>query len=183
MSTTFPPARKRTKGYHVAQVDEFLAKARAAYDADDSGPAGLTASDIRHTSFSLVRGGYSTSHVDAALERLEDAFALRERERAFGDKGKGEWLGSARETAQVILNRITRPEGHRFERTSVLAQGYSIEDVDALCDTLTDYFERGVPFSTDSVRTSVFRAQRGGYREAQVDLLLDSVIEVMLAVR
>ncbi|GGE86626.1 DivIVA domain-containing protein [Mycetocola zhadangensis] len=183
MSTTFPPTRKRTKGYNVTQVDAFLAQARAAYDADDSGPTGLTASDIRHTSFSLVRGGYSTSHVDAALERLEDAFALRERERAFTERGKGEWLGSARETAQVILNRITRPDGRRFHRTSILAQGYSVADVDALCVSLTDYFERGVPFSTDAVRTAVFGAQRGGYREAQVDLLLDSVIEVMLAVR
>ena len=183
MSTTFPPARKRSKGYNTGQVDAFLAKARAAYDADDSGPTGLTASAIRHTSFSLVRGGYSTSHVDAALERLEDAFALRERERAFTDRGKGEWLSAARETAQVILNRITRPEGHRFQRTSFLAQGYSVADVDALCDSLTDYFERGVPFSTDAVRTAVFGAQRGGYREAQVDLLLDSVTEVMLAVR
>jgi DivIVA domain-containing protein len=183
VSTTFPPARKRSKGYNTAQVDAFLAKARAAYDADDSGPTGLTASAIRHTSFSLVRGGYSTSHVDAALERLEDAFALRERERAFTDRGKGEWLGAARETAQVILNRITRPEGHRFQRTSFLAQGYSVADVDALCDSLTEYFERGVPFSTDAVRTAVFGAQRGGYREAQVDLLLDSVTEVMLAVR
>jgi DivIVA domain-containing protein len=183
VSTTFPPARKRSKGYNTGQVDAFLAKARAAYDADDSGPTGLTASAIRHTSFSLVRGGYSTSHVDAALERLEDAFALRERERAFTDRGKGEWLSAARETAQVILNRITRPEGHRFQRTSFLAQGYSVADVDALCDSLTDYFERGVPFSTDAVRTAVFGAQRGGYREAQVDLLLDSVTEVMLAVR
>jgi DivIVA domain-containing protein len=183
VSTTFPTAVKRAKGYNVSQVDAFLARARAAYDADDSGPTALTASDIRHTSFSLVRGGYSTSHVDAALERLEDAFALRERERAFVEQGKGEWLGSARETAQVILNRITRPEGRRFQRTSILAQGYSVEDVDAICDTLIEYFERGVPFSTDSVRTAVFQPQRGGYREAQVDLLLDSVIEVMLAVR
>lgn len=183
MSTTFPPAPKRTKGYKTGQVDAFLAKARAAYDADDPKVGGLTASDIRHTSFSLVRGGYSTSHVDAALERLEDAFALRERERALAVEGRGRWLGAARETAQVILNRITRPAGHRFQRTSILAQGYHVDDVDALCDSLTEYFERGVPFSTDAVRTAVFRAQRGGYREAQVDLLLDSVIEVMLAVR
>ncbi|AWB86720.1 DivIVA domain-containing protein [Mycetocola zhujimingii] len=183
MSTTFPQAAKRTKGYNPSQVDAFLAKAREAYDADEHDGEALTAADIRHTSFSLVRGGYSTSHVDAALERLEDAFALRERERALASEGKGAWLSAARETAQVILNRITREPGHRFQRTSALAQGYHVDDVDALCDALTEYFERGVPFNTDAVRTAVFRAQRGGYREAQVDLLLDSVVDVMLAVR
>ena len=30
---------------------------------------------------------------------------------------------------------------------------------------------------------AAFRAQRGGYQEAQVDVLLDAVIRVMLAVR
>jgi DivIVA domain-containing protein len=33
------------------------------------------------------------------------------------------------------------------------------------------------------VRTVAFQAQRGGYREAQVDLVLDAVTRVMLAVR
>jgi DivIVA domain-containing protein len=33
------------------------------------------------------------------------------------------------------------------------------------------------------VRTVVFTTQRGGYRESQVDLVLDAVVDVMLAVR
>jgi len=33
------------------------------------------------------------------------------------------------------------------------------------------------------VRTVAFRSVKGGYRESQVDYLLDSVIDVMLAVR
>jgi DivIVA domain-containing protein len=37
--------------------------------------------------------------------------------------------------------------------------------------------------SVDEVRTVMFRPQRGGYKEVQVDLLLDSVTDVMLAVR
>ena len=183
MSTTFPTAQGRTRGYNREQVDAFLAAARAAYDLDDSEPPVMTAADIRRTSFSLARGGYATHAVDAALERLEDAFALRERQRAFAQRGKGEWLSSARETAQVILNRLNRPEGHRFSRTSVLAQGYRVEDVDAIAQRLKAYFETGAPISADTVRTAVFRAQRGGYVESQVDLLLDAVTEVMLAVR
>lgn len=183
MTTTFPTAQGRTRGYDREQVDAFLAAARAAYDVGDDEKPALTSADIRRTSFALARGGYATHAVDAALERLEDAFALRERQRVFAQKGKGEWLASARETAQVILNRLNRPEGHRFSRTSFLAQGYRVEDVDALAVRLRDYFEKGTPVSADSVRTAVFRAQRGGYVESQVDLLLDAVTEVMLAVR
>jgi DivIVA domain-containing protein len=33
------------------------------------------------------------------------------------------------------------------------------------------------------VRDAAFRMQRGGYREEQVDALLDATVEVMLAVR
>jgi DivIVA domain-containing protein len=37
--------------------------------------------------------------------------------------------------------------------------------------------------SVEQVRTIVFRSRKGGYNETQVDLLLDAVINVMLAVR
>lgn len=37
--------------------------------------------------------------------------------------------------------------------------------------------------SIDEVRTVAFRPKKGGYREAQVDYFLDSVIAVMVAVR
>ncbi|GAB3616843.1 hypothetical protein GCM10027416_14000 [Okibacterium endophyticum] len=183
MSPTFPPARKRSRGYDRSEVDEFLDRARRAYDEPDTVEPSLTASQIRHMSFGLTRGGYSTTHVDAALERLEDAFALRERERALQSSGKSEWLQSARQTAQVILNRLTRPAGRRFARAGFLTQGYNCADVDALADRLVDYFQTGKPIGIDRVRTAVFRPQRGGYREAQVDLVLDAVVDVMLAVR
>ncbi|MCU1637163.1 MAG: transporter permease, partial [Cryobacterium sp.] len=39
------------------------------------------------------------------------------------------------------------------------------------------------PVTVDDVRTAVFRPERGGYREEQVDAVLDSVVDVMLAVR
>ena len=181
MTTTFPTAKRRSTGYDQREVDAFLARARAAYDADDEG--GMTSDEIRHVSFGLKKGGYSTAYVDAALERLEDAFFLRERERAFEEAGKREWLSSARETAQVILNRLARPDGERFSRVSILSKGYRRSEVDALAERLIAYFEEGKPVKIDQVRTVAFSAQRGGYRESQVDLLLDSVVEVMLAVR
>jgi DivIVA domain-containing protein len=183
VTNTFPTARGRARGYARDEVDAFLQSARRAYDVDDSETPTLTSAEIRRTSFALARGGYATGPVDAALERLEDAFALRERERALTETGKREWLTSARETAQVILNRLARPAGHKFSRAGFLAQGYRTDDVDAFSKQLVAYFERGTPLSADAVRTAVFRAQRGGYVESQVDLLLDAVTEVMLAVR
>ena len=41
----------------------------------------------------------------------------------------------------------------------------------------------GKPMSVDHVRTVVFGSKKRGYNEQQVDLLLDAVIDVMLAVR
>jgi DivIVA domain-containing protein len=143
----------------------------------------VNATDIRRMAFSLEKGGYSPSHVDAALERLEDAFASRERERAIQERGDEAWYTEARSIAREILDRLARPAGHRFDRVGFLANGYHRADVDAFATRLTNYFQDGRPMSIDEVRTVAFRPKKGGYREAQVDLLLDAVINVMLAVR
>jgi DivIVA domain-containing protein len=182
VSTTFPRTSKKTLGYNLKQVEEFLESTRVAYDADADGDA-LTAADIRHTAFAMEKGGYSPEHVDAALERLEDAFAARERERFTREAGVEAWLDEARSTAQVLINRLSRPAGHRFARTSIFSTGYNRKDVDRLAEKLVTYFQDGHQVTVDDVRTAVFRPQRAGYREAQVDLVLDGVIDVMLAVR
>ena len=64
-----------------------------------------------------------------------------------------------------------------------LVLGYHMGEVDRFADKLTRYFREGWPLSVEDVRTVTFTAQRGGYREAQVDLVLDAVVDVMLAVR
>jgi len=134
--------------------------------------------------FALEKGGYSPVHVDAALERLEDAFAVRERERAVAQQGGREaWIGNARATAQVVLDRLDRPAGEKFERTGILTLGYAVKDVDTFAQRLLDYFQRGAPMSVEEVRTVAFRSSKRGYSEAQVDLLLDTVVTVMLAVK
>ncbi|GAA1443448.1 DivIVA domain-containing protein [Leifsonia poae] len=181
--STFPRARKSKLGYDTAQVDEFLQTARLAYDGDASDKDALTSADIRHTAFGMEKGGYSTTHVDAALERLEDAFAAREREAARAAAGEAAWFEEARTTAQVVLNRLDRPIGQRFDRASVFTYGYNRTDVDRFSSRLVKYFQDGKPMSVEEVRTVTFRPQRGGYKEIQVDLLLDSVTDVMLAVR
>ena len=180
--TTFPRTGKKTLGYSAAQVEEFLAVARKAYDAGED-RAEMTDEDIRHTAFSMHRGGYSPAHVDAALERLEDAFATRDRDRAAQSQGTEAWLAEVHALAQVLVNRLSRSDGHRFHRVSILSVGYNRADVDRFSESLVRYFEDGLPVTVDDVRCAVVRPQRGGYRESQVDVVLDSVVDVILAVR
>jgi DivIVA domain-containing protein len=183
MGTTFPRTRRTRRGYRVDEVEKFLEEARSAYDGSPEEDGALDAAAIRKVAFGLERGGYSTAHVDAALERLEDAFALREREQAYRTVGDKAWFGQARAGAQELLDRLARPDNHRFARVGGLSEGYRRKDVDRFCARLRRYFREGEQISIDEVRTVAFRPQRGGYREQQVDLLLDSVIDVMLAVR
>lgn len=181
MSDLFP--RVKRNGYDTEEVERFLDEARAAYATPMSEPAQLTAAEIRHTAFTMRKGGYSPSHVDAALERLEDAFAARERDRALAQAGPDAWTAQVRSTAQAILDRAARPDGHKFRRVSVLTTGYHPEDVDRFARKIRGYFEQGRALTVDEVRTVAFRPRRGGYSEAQVDVLLDAVTSVMLAVK
>ncbi len=182
VTSTFPPARKGKPGYDVEEVERFLADARRAYSAIDGG--GLTSDEIRHTAFRVVRrDGYSVRHVDAALERLEEAFAARERDRAIAERGEDAYYRETRETAQEIVDRLARPVGQRFRRVGILTRGYHPDDVDSFADRVSGYFQRGDAVSVENVRTIAFRSRVGGYDETQVDVLLDAVIRVMLAVR
>lgn len=178
--SNFPTVSRGKRGYDPDQVDAFLEQARSVFDGR---ARGLAATDIRRVAFDLKKDGYDPGMVDAALERLEDVFASRERQVARSELGEKEWFGRARELAQVIVNRLNRPEGERFSRVSFLTSGYSVEEVDTFSARLIRYFSEGVVIGVEEVRTVTFAAQRGGYSEAQVDLLLDSVIDVMLAVQ
>ncbi|MDW4572826.1 DivIVA domain-containing protein [Microbacterium sp. M3] len=178
--TPFPEARGREKGYEKQPVDEFLARARASFE---DGSSSLTAADIRQAAFPLVRRGYSIASVDAALGRIEDAFAARERSSAVAESGAGAWVGHTRELAQEVLDRLARPAKRRFDRVSALRYGYRIAEVDLVTDKLARYLETGESVTVEQVRSVAFRMQRGGYREGQVDAVLDAVVEVMLAVR
>ena len=130
MSTTFPRARKL--GYDVDQVEDFLEDARRAYHAQPGEMTLVTAESIRQQAFLMRKRGYSPTHVDAALERLEDAFAVKERDSAFRTAGDQAWYAQARGMAQVILDRVVRPRGRRFKRVGLFTMGYAVRDVDML---------------------------------------------------
>ena len=182
--TAAPPAfaltTGRTLGYHRTAVDTFLASARQAFE---SGTDDLTAEGVRTASFPLVKGGYVVADVDAALGRVEDAFAARERERAVRTRGAGAWVEKAREDAQVILDHLARPKRQRFARTGLLTFGYRIDEVDHVTSRIVRYLRDGDQLTAEQLRSAAFRMQRGGYREEQVDALLDATIDVILAVR
>jgi DivIVA domain-containing protein len=180
---TFPHVRRRSLGYRVDEVEEFLQLARSAYDADRGGQAPVTSESIRLTAFSMARGGYAPAAVDAAMERLEDAFAARERETAVRQQGDKAWYSGTRVLAKEIIARLSRPEKHRFSHTGLLSVGYRPRDVDRFMERVRLYFEEGTELSVEEVRGVAFRSSRHGYREAQVDLVIDGVIEVILAVR
>ena len=105
VDSIFPHARKPRLGYNTAQVEEFLEVARRAYNgAPRPGDAPITSEKIRLTAFAMQKGGYSTSHVDAALERLEDAFAAQERQVASRLHGDEAWLREAQ--VDVVLAAV-----------------------------------------------------------------------------
>ncbi|MBN9223460.1 MAG: MFS transporter permease [Microbacterium sp. SCN 70-27] len=175
----FPRATGRTKGYSPVDVDAFLARARSSFESPDGD---VDAGVIRTAAFPLVKHGYQVGAVDAALGRIEDAFAAREREQALGRAGARAWVGQSRELAQEVLDRLSRPKGKRFRRVGPLRFGYRIDEVDIVADKLARFLESGEPLSVEQVRSVAFRMQRRGYSETQVDAVLDAVVEVMLAV-
>lgn len=178
-AAAFPTALGRSKGYDKRAVDAFITRARESFEADD---AAVTAADVRAIAFPLTRRGYTIAAVDAALSRIEDAFAARERDAAVARGGAHEWVGQTRETAQVVLDRLARPKGRRFDRVGILRYGLRIDEVDLVADKIARYLETGESVTVEQVRSVAFRMQRGGYSEVQVDAVLDAVIEVILAV-
>lgn len=176
----FPVATGRRHGYHRGAVDAFLSGARESFEAGDGA---VPAAAVRSASFPLVRGGYQVEAVDGALARLEDALAARERESAIAEAGADAWIMQARGLAQEILDRLMRPAGRRFDRVSLLRFGYRVDEVDHVGGRIADYLGGGQAITAEQVRTAAFRMQRGGYREEQVDALLDATVDVILAVR
>jgi len=83
MSFDFPHAKPRKLGYDPVAVNQFIERARAEFTADHNGDV-LTIADQE---FPLVKGGYSVTAVDVALDRLEDAFVARKFKQQLSDAG------------------------------------------------------------------------------------------------
>ena len=164
------------KGYDVAAVDAFIAAAQA-------GESFVSSNDIRAVAFPVVKGGYSTVEVDAALERFEDTVAEHEISELISRIGADGATAEVRAVAQDILNRIVLEPRKRFRRAPLFAYGYNRTDVDEFTDRIRAFYTDRSLLSRSEVRGITFRPQLGGYHEGQVDLLLDELVRVMLAAK
>ncbi|MBO1267355.1 DivIVA domain-containing protein [Arthrobacter cavernae] len=182
---TFERVERGTYGYNAKQVDQFLKRARVAFEdpARTAHPPG--SADVRAVTFDPVKGGYDPASVDSALDRLEDAFARRERDELISQQGEEAWLREIGKLSGVLRGRLHRPDGARFRHPAKNSvRGYNTEDVDGLCVELIGYLEQDQPLSVDAVRRAVFRAAKGqdSYEETQVDAFLDRAVELMAAI-
>lgn len=184
-STSFVRVGRSELGYSTKQVDVFLRRARAYYTSQDAEQKALTSRDVRSVSFDPVRGGYEALAVDAALDRLEDVFAQRERDELVSSQGEEAWLLQIGRMSSVLRARLHRGDGERFRRPKgKKACSYNVAEVDLLCHDLLAYFEADKSMSVDLVRRAVFAPAKGvsGYEESQVDAFLDRVVELMASV-
>ncbi|MCG7287046.1 DivIVA domain-containing protein [Cellulomonas sp. ACRRI] len=168
-------------GYHPEEVDDFFTHARTVYE---QGPAGaLSSRDVRTVAFDLVRHGYSTTAVDAALDRLEAAFVARSRADFIAERGRQAWMETLAEQARSLYGRLTRPAGERFAHPKGRQAGYDAAEVDALCDRLVAYFDTNASLSAQEVRSAVFARRKGAraYAEGPVDAFLERAVDVLLA--
>ncbi|HEX7201341.1 MULTISPECIES: DivIVA domain-containing protein [unclassified Arthrobacter] len=182
---SFERVQRSEYGYNAKQVDQFLQRARVSLETPESAAQPINSADVRAVSFDPVKGGYSASVVDAALDRLEDAFARRERDELIAAHGEEAWLREIGNLSGILRGRLHRPDGERFRRPAKKkVRSYNTTDVDRLCHELVAYLEQDKPLSVDSVRRAVFRPATGrdGYEEAQVDAFLDRVVELMAAI-
>ena len=169
-------------GYAIESVNAFFESARAAYESEE--PPTMTSNDVRRAAFKTKRGGYNPRAVDRAMDRLESAFASREREEFIETHGESAWLKHLGERAQSLYPRLVRKRGERFAAAPRGLLAYDCAEVDALLDRITAFFDQGEPLEVDEIRLATFtrRFGIGGYAEGPVDAFLDRTVEVLLAV-
>ena len=125
------------KGYDIEEVDDFLRRAKDAYNGPLT-PA-FDENTVRNAAFSRARGGYVPAEIDDALDRLEAAFVQKRRALVVADRGEKAWLNTTYQDAKSLYPRLLRPVGRRFREAD--GWGYSKVEVDELIDRLSDYFD------------------------------------------
>lgn len=181
MRDMFPNVSFVRKGYHRAQVDQFFEQARAAYERPALDDHHMSAFDVHRAAFDMVRHGYKTAAVDAALDRLEAAFATRARDQFVRAHGQQAWMAQLAERAQVLYPRLRRPLGQRFRPPVDSRAGYDAREVDALLNRLIAFFDSGQPLAPENLRHATFRkrGKRGAYDERTVDAYIARAVDVL----
>lgn len=173
----FAKVSSRKYGYESNQVDAFIEMARQQYDS----PEGhlLSAERIRETEFDLVHAGYEIAAVDSALDRIEDALADRELQRKRATRGPESVADHLSRIREVVQQRASRPKRKRFSRVTWPSRGYSVREVDKLCNLILEHIVNQEKLTMSEVRRIVFTATRGGYAENQVDAFIDRVVQIL----
>lgn len=181
MAAMFETVSVMKKGYDKDEVDDFFDLAREAYEGKTD--EYVTHRDIHTCVFDVVRGGYNTDQVDAAMNRLENAFVAREKQIAVAQGGLATWTGILNEKAKTLYPRLGRPRGERFAHPTK-GVGYRAEDVDNLCANLVKFFDGQIKITASELRTVTFSDAKGkkAYDEASVDAFMSRAIEVLLGV-
>ncbi len=175
----FSRCSRWVKGYAPAEVDALCAAVVARLDAAEAGTGPVvTAEEIRHVGFTLVRGGYRIEPVDDYLDQLE--------ERAHRGDGS-EVTARVPGAAALVGPVLEHPPGQRFPRAhTALGRGYDVDAVDDFCDRLARALTGGrasAPLEVDEVRSVAFHLRWRGYDEDAVDEFLDAVVDHLLDVR
>lgn len=182
MTTLFKRVSILSRGYDREEVDDFFEHAKSVYEgvSQDEWVVG----DVQTATFDMVFGGYRAAEVDAALDRLESAFVAQRRALVVAQAGQQTWNSGLTSQAQTLYGRLARPAGERFRAPHGRRHGYDAAQVDALCERLVDFFDRGEPLTAGTVRAATFKARRGAkaYDEASVDAFLRRAAEVLLGV-
>jgi|SRR5690625_1340806 len=182
MAQMFRTVGRMSRGYAPDEVDEFFSHARELFEG--ATPGTMSPGQVQRTSFALVRGGYAPESVDAAMDRIAQAFADLEREQFIPKHGQQAWIDRLTEQAQTLYPRLSRPAGERFAPPKRGKSGYDRDEVDELCERLIGYFDQGEPLSADVVRSATFtpRGRKHGYDEGSVDAFLARAVEIILSV-
>lgn len=182
MATMFTKVTGLRRGYDVSEVDEFFEFARQVYE--DQTDEELSHRDIHTAVFGLTRAGYVTAEVDAALDRLENAFVARNRQVVMGQHGQQGWSAFLNRQAKTLYPRLTRAAGDRFSHPHK-GRGYKASEVDQMCQDLIDFFDGKKKITAAQIRTLTFGSARGknAYEETSVDAFMARAIEVLLGVQ
>lgn len=185
-------AGKRKWGYDPVQVDAFLERAHALYEADDMQ---LTQQDIQNVSFDQCKDGYVIAQVDAALARLERAVVDKQTEWEIAKFGRIAWKAQSEDLYRQLARHAGRQPRERFQAGESKSPSYDRKQVDRVVDQALDKVaaELGIDGMTledvrnlslvDSswVSNTIFTQRRGkrGYDERQVDFFLNSCVRLL----
>lgn len=175
MTAHFPKVSPKEQGYHPAQVDELIGRAREQF----ANPAShsIASQTLRTAQFDLVDGGYVIQAVDAALDRLDDAFAVQDAKRLVAQIGEQGAAQHVIDLQKLLSGRVERPAGKKFTRNKWWLKGYSSRQVDQVLKLVGLQLVGKTSVPVGTLREVTFKPKWGGYVENQVDAFIDKTIE------